>query len=146
MSASGVIAHVWSRKELESYLLAVPAFSRVSGLANEVAESLLDEILEGLRVGVQSQFIGVQFEIKERSVAVTTSIRQATAAFEELWTNAENRIRMVPAKDVISNWNSKVINRGGKTVTAGKLAASINASEIDPEMVQFLRDIEADLN
>lgn len=146
MANSEVVAHVWGRKELESYLLEVPAISRVSRLSISATTALLDEVLSAMRVGVQSQFIATRLTQKAPGESVPTAVAKATAEFERLWEITGNPIRMSPAKDVISSWNSKVVAQGGKIVTAVKLASTLTIAEIDPEMVHFLSDVEVDLS
>jgi len=49
---------------------------------------------------------------------------------------------VAPAKDVIAALNGEIAAMGGRTVSARKLAAEISVDEIDPEVVDLLRDIE----
>lgn len=62
-----------------------------------------------------------------------------------MWVNPAVRAWISPAKDVISGWNSLVGDRGGRIVTAAKLAATLKGPEIAPEMRDFLLGVEADL-
>lgn len=145
MKLSNVTAHVWARKELENYLIEPEALARLSNLDPEISERTVDEVLEGLRVGVQSKYIAAQIAQKSRGEDISTTISRSTAAFELLWNQKTNRIRMCPAKDFISAWNVETARLGAPALTSSKLASGIRVSELDSEMKEFLLEVEAGL-
>ena len=136
-----VSAHVWTRKELESYLLVPAVVSRVSGLPIETAESLLSVAVDAQETIVESNIFNRLFKSSKGRDAKTVLAECRTILYE-VWTDFDSKVVVAPAKDVIAALNGEIAAMGGRTVSARKLAAEISVDEIDPEVVDLLRDIE----
>ena len=145
MKSNDVSAHVWSRKELESYLLEPAAIARVSGISVAEVEVELAKILEGLKAQVAGQFSKTVLESKESHVDVATALGEAAKLFERDWLDPSSRLAMAPAKTVIAAWNTNVPRHGGAALNPRRLAAAIKPEEIDPEVADFLISIESAL-
>jgi energy-coupling factor transporter ATP-binding protein EcfA2 len=145
MAASAVSAHVWRRKELESYLLVPTALARVSGVPEEVMLEILNESTTRLQGHARAQVNKVAIEVRESGVRVEEAIQTSNELFDASWATLDGQLACVPAKDVLGDVNSRVLREGGHTFSARKLAENIRLDEIDPEMANFLLTLESHL-
>lgn len=140
-----VKAHVWKRKEIESYLLEVPALERVTGLSTEEVGATLTKVLDSMRSEVFGQFQKVMLSRKPSSEDSATTFSRAATEFDLRWSTLESKVSMAPAKTVISRWNEIASVNGSKVISADKLARALRKSELDPELSALLLDIESEL-
>jgi hypothetical protein len=75
-----------------------------------------------------------------RHVSITTA--NFKKEFDVLWLDPQARLHSCPAKDVISGFNNRVREHGGRSISARALASAHRAYEIPPEMVALLRKVE----
>ena len=144
----GVKAHVWSRKELESYLLTPSLISRVSGAEIEVVAKYLDESVAPMKATIFSRLLDERKRAEREAgtgrheVSIT---EEFMPIFEELWQDPEWRLHSAPAKDVLSALNAKLQDSSHKAVSSRSLSGRIHAREVPPEMLDLLLNIEAEL-
>lgn len=143
-SSAGVSAHIWARKELESYLLANTALARLSGLPFEDVDKILAETVDSLRDKVLSRHLANKIEQEKGSgKSVVTVNDECLKAFVKAWSDHEWRLTSVPAKDVLSGVNARIQEAGGKAVSARNLSSRMLSHEIPIEMREFLVRINA---
>jgi len=145
MASADVTAHVWRKKELESYLLVPSAIARVMHLPLTTVDSLLALLHEELRIEVQAQFTNERFKFKEKKEDPTTFYARVTREFEAAWQTSDERSSMCNAKDMISGLNRRARSFEGRVVSARKLASALNRNEIDDELAEQLLSAEAAL-
>jgi hypothetical protein len=145
MAKSGVHAHVWRRKELESYLLEPSAISRLTGLSSVDVDTMFARLIEPMRSTVYGQYVRNALEAKAKNIDVATASAEAYEAFEAMWTTPGENIRRVDAKAMISGINGELQLSGLPTITARRLATTLKANEIDPEFAKALLGIEDSL-
>lgn len=146
MSAKGIAAHVWRRKELESYLLELSVLSRVAGVEESVMVDALLGATGGMRGAVCGQYVKTAIEEKQKHVDIATASSEAISAFDTDWAVLNRRLAMTPAKDVISAWNGAARQFGGAVVTPRKLANAIRLDELDAEVQEALLVVERSLS
>jgi hypothetical protein len=78
MRSADVAAHVWRKKELESYLLVPTAIARVMVLPLTAVEGLIAKLHEELRIDVLAQFTNDRFKLKDKEEDPTTFYARAT--------------------------------------------------------------------
>jgi len=115
--------------------------SRVSGLPIETAESLLSVAVDAQETKVEGSIFSRLFK-SSKGLDAKTVLTQCRTILNDVWTDFGSKVVVAPAKDVIAALNSGIAAAGGRTVSARKLAAEISVDEIDPEVVDLLRDIE----
>lgn len=145
LNATGLKAHVWKRKELESYLLNPDAISRVSGAeAGWVARTLRSEA-EALRNVVLGNTLSTRLkERKDRSIDSSTLTTQLADSFDALMRTGDHVFR-VPAKDLLSALNQRLQEGGLSAVSRRRLARELKAEEVPEEMSSLLLRVEEDL-
>jgi hypothetical protein len=142
--AAGVRGHVWSRKELESYLVNPSVIARLSGASESSVVAWLDEIAATMENEVFGRML---FETQQsdgsarnHSVSVTTAFKPV---FDSQWRNTASRLEICPPKQMIAQLNDKLRAEGKKSISIAALARAHRVSEIPEELAQVLRDIEA---
>ncbi len=147
LRSSDINAHVWRRKELESYLLDEPAIARASGLPAPTIQSELSLITEGLTGEVHPEFIASRQADEGRSArAPSTVLREILDELDENSADPEWRLRRYPPKRIISLLNARLQELGAKTVSPAKLARLIRPTSVDPEMSNWLQDVNNSLS
>jgi hypothetical protein len=140
----GVHAHVWRRKELESYLLVPAAIARISGAESTWVEHTLANIAEAMKPKVFSRMHGQRFEDErhrktgEHLVSVTDKFQDE---FESAWASSD-RVALCPAKDVLRALNTALQANDFRTVSAWSLSKQLKATEVDPELAGLLDTVE----
>jgi energy-coupling factor transporter ATP-binding protein EcfA2 len=143
---AGVKAHIWQRKELESYVLVPSLIARLSGVSEDEASALLAECVEAQKYVVQANFLNERQleEVSARRHAVTV----ATAAlpeFEAAWSSERGRLFMAPPKEVLHTLNDRLVDAGGTAVSVRALSSRMRSDELDGEMRDVLLAIEGEL-
>ena len=147
-SGFGVHAHVWVRKELESYLLTASLISRVSGAPVDEVNRYLDEATEELKAGMFSNLLDIRRRLERESKSGKHEVeisKEHYTDFESRWQSREWRLYAAPAKQVLSGVNSRLQAASHRAVSSRALSARVQAHEVPDEMRNVLLDIEAAL-
>ncbi|MFJ6347822.1 ATP-dependent nuclease [Pseudarthrobacter oxydans] len=146
LAASGVNAHVWQKKELESYLITPLMISAVTKLAPSTVESELEEIASHFFDDVFGQYSSGAAKTLPAHYDESTKITAALREFRLMWdSNLNQRLSMLPPKDLITAWNRRTQQTKFPALSARKLATAVSPETLDWEMVELLRNIEAEL-
>lgn len=141
LSGIDVKAHVWRRKELESYALVPTTIARVAGLPLGDCELLLDEALHEQAQDVQANIFS-HLAKKSRKMDDKNLFEQARARFDEAWRTKEKMIESAPPKDVIAALNTKLRAAGASTISAWKVAKEMRREELPVELCDLMNEIE----
>lgn len=142
--ASGVHAHVWKRKELESYLLHPAVLARLSGADEDWIVARLNSITGDMENEVFSRLLDEQLRAgvgaRTHAVSVTEAFKPV---FDEAWSKDQYRMEICPPKQIVSNLNRQLQAEGYKPVSMAALARSHRKAEIPGELSDLLRLIES---
>ena len=131
----GIGCHVWNRKEIESYLLKPSLLARVSQLTGADMSTLLDQVVESFRGKVFARALAaVEEERVGPQMHRVNIIEEFEPVFAASWADPEGRLGLVPPKEVLSQLNSEIAARSGRTVSSAKLARAIRPAEVDDEV------------
>ena len=139
----GINAHVWRRKEIESYLLTSSVVARLSGASSDHVESMFDGICNSMEALVFGQMLSAQIELQSssgRNVSIITA--EFKEEFDDKWNDPSSRLYFCPAKDIIADLNIALREGGYRSVSVRALAREHRAHEIPSEMVALLRRVE----
>ena len=139
-----VDVHVWNKKELESYLLIPDVIARLSKCAVEEITAVIDRIMDDIRNKVTSRLLFERVEV-ERSTgkSVSTINEEVLNEVEKNWANKDFRYAVCPPKQIMAGVNGHLQANGFKAVSFDAIAKYAQLQELDPELVQLLRKIEA---
>ena len=142
-SSEGMTAHVWKRKELESYLINPSVIARVSGSPKIEIVEILNEITSLMGDKVFSQMLSERIRVEKSAKRHETDIMvDFKKEFDSLWKDAQFRLDSCPPKEIISELNGTLKDRGYKTLSRRSLAANHRSNEIPHEMSSLLRKVE----
>jgi hypothetical protein len=145
----GVNLHVWSRKEIENYLLQPRAIRRVlsSRVKNKEVPSqaeVYDKILEICDQERRSVEDGIASALMQanRKLDVISANKAARARVGEMWGAESNRPILVSGKDLLarlSDWTQKEF---GSAFGAPAIARHMATTDLATELVTVIRAIE----
>ena len=142
-AAEDIVAHVWERKELESYLLTPAVISRISGATEKIVSGILDQITLAMESDVFGRMLTERIKVEKSASRHETVVMAAfKTEFDAHWIDRQFRLDSCPAKDVISELNKRLKDAGYKTVSRRSLANRHRAGDIAPEMASFLQRVE----
>ena len=145
----GVNLHVWSRKEIENFLLQPRAIRRVLAARiktgevpseDELRQKLL-EICEGERRSIEDAFASAQIQIN-RKLDVITANRSARAQVEKIWQSEDARLAVASGKSLLSELSKWTQGEFGVTFGPPAIARQMKQSEMPRELTEVIRAIE----
>lgn len=148
LKAAGATVHVWSRRELENYVIQVGAISKVSGMPREGVASLLSEVLADQE---DDAWLALQSQRLEESrqniggtakLAAKTVIQRAREEFDACWGTPAGQLAIVDAKVVIRRLNTRLQEAGHRTLNVHSLAKNLVAREAPEELRALVYDLE----
>jgi AAA domain, putative AbiEii toxin, Type IV TA system/AAA ATPase domain len=136
-------AHVWMRKELESYLLSPSNIARCSGASEDYIRQELAKCANALKGKVFARYLDQrqqeQVGARRHRVDVT---EVAQTEFDALWADVDRRLFLCPAKEIITALNTSLAQASHRTVSVRGLAVRVRRDEIPDEMAQLLLEID----
>lgn len=148
--AKGVELHIWSKKEIENYLLVPEAIQRViSKRANpdmvpptiEQVIDQIDTIAEKLQPQVFDSF-SHSFHLCNRAGGVTIANKRTRTFLGEIWKTFDGRISRLPGKETLSQlskWSKQTFNVSFST---SNVLDELRVDEISDEIYKVLDAIE----
>ncbi|MFC7931746.1 ATP-dependent nuclease [Streptomyces cinereoruber] len=141
--AAGVHAHVWKKKELESYLIIPETIARLSKCPTGEVEQIIEGAMEGMRNKVTSRLLAERIVAEKSSGrSVATINENGLNDLSESWARPEFRYSICPPKEVMSAVNRELQGRGYKAVAFDSISKYATVGEIHPEMAELLRSID----
>ncbi|GAA1101877.1 hypothetical protein GCM10009663_50670 [Kitasatospora arboriphila] len=142
-SAVNLRAHIWGKKELESYLILPEVIARLSGCPAGEVHSILVQVMEGMRTKITSRLIAERLTSERSSgKSVATINEDVLNEVARKWGNEDYRLATCPPKEILAGVNSELQSRKYKAVSFLAIASAATEVELDPEMTSLLRDIE----
>lgn len=139
-----VVAHVWQRKEVESYVVTPSVIARKSGAPLETVEDWLDEITLGMGQDVQSRLLDERIRTSKGAQNHQVSIiGKFLPVFTANWADPAYRRAIAPPKQVLSQLNGKLQEESYNTVSSIGLARAHRIGEIDSEVKDLLGVFDA---
>jgi hypothetical protein len=146
----GVELHVWSKKEIENYLLVPNALLRVirEQVRRGVHPPTVDQVVRQMDLVAASlkdevyMALSNEHLLRDRAAGVTPAMRAAKVRLDEAWSTFEGRHGIVSGKEMLSqlsHWSSREF---GVSFSAKRVAQELNRAEIHPEVVDVLSAIE----
>lgn len=142
LAALGVHGHVWSRKELENFLLVPAAIARVSGAPVGTILELIVDVTEDMKYRVASQILSETKDASSPSLHLSTIAEKLQKDFDRRWPDLDFRLIVCPGKAVLSGINRRLQEEGFKPTSAVALARALRVTEIPQEVAAMLSRVE----
>jgi energy-coupling factor transporter ATP-binding protein EcfA2 len=159
LSKHCVLARVHRRKEIENFLLHPEVIDRAirnrmfehgrrTGKSIEFSERIQDifeKITTPMRHRIEARYLESRRRFEKTitpGLADETITERLMAEYEEMWNNIEQRLLIVPGKEVIARLNTYLQENYGITVSANMIVDSFLRKEVPEEMVELLSLID----
>ena len=143
LAGVGVHGHVWARKELENYLLAPSAITRMTpGATLASTRADLRMVFDQMRGPFEATMIARALATRGRRHE-ETAISEAVATVRKNFDDDDWCTARLPGKEVFSVLSSMRQARGQPALNAHKLAGALRLEEVPEEMASQLRLIES---
>ncbi|MFE6359851.1 ATP-dependent endonuclease [Streptomyces sp. NPDC057806] len=139
-----VQAHVWKRKELESYLIIPETIARLSKCPVTEVESIIETVMGEMQNRVTSRLLAEKLASEKRTGRDVAEINEEGLNNLSMgWKQSEFRYSVCPPKKVLAGLNRELQKRKYKAVSFEAVARAAKPEEIPVEMSTFLRKIES---
>ena len=146
----GIQLRIWTRKEIENYLLVPAAIARLiatglpdggeSPTAEDVAGKFDELRAERMRTEVCDR-ISTEILARDKKKGVTKANQAARQVVDARWKTSEGRMAAVPGKEMLGKVSGWAQENYGVSFRAEQLARELLPSEVDPEVVEVLAAI-----
>ena len=149
-ASKGVQLHIWSKKEIENYLIVPSAISRVIYARRQPRtrvpsltkiQEAVGEITNSMK-DVTTDVLAQEIYYQDRSRGFAKANAQARAKIEEAWQSENGRKSIVSGKDLLSALSRWCQDNFGIGFGAAAIAYEIKRDELEPEINQVLSAIE----
>jgi hypothetical protein len=141
LTAPGITIIIWSRSEIENYLLDPETIARVSGAAPEAVALQTAEIHSRLRESTRAKFIS-EWVASAQEGCEQEMLAKAEQAFGALWSQVGRRVEIVRGTQVIKEMNLWLETGGYRAISANALAKAIRPQALTPEVLNVFLGID----
>jgi energy-coupling factor transporter ATP-binding protein EcfA2 len=140
---AGLRAHIWERRELESYLIEPSAIARLVSMSPSEINVIVEEELEALYNEIEDAVIAARIKGSRGSgLDPKTIIRAARTEVRDSWTTLDDKLKFCPAKPLMHRVNKRIQATNSESVSWPTLSRAILLNEIPDEMCRVLMNIE----
>ena len=153
-------AHIHTRKEIENYLLNPKVIQRAienrlldiqkrSGVQKQFTTNiytLFNDITTPMRHKIAAQFIEKRKPYekdRDRSIADETITERLMNEFDCLWSNIEQRLKIIPGKETLASINTFLQTNYGISISSSQIISSFRIGEIDQDMIDLIDKIHS---
>jgi energy-coupling factor transporter ATP-binding protein EcfA2 len=143
---------VLDRKEIENYLLVPRAISiaiqqKLSQNGRSSMVENIDDMLmcvtEDLKADLVGQLVASEYKTSSRTgVDIATVVASLQGTVEKLWNSLDERLRLVPGKQALSEINQFLINKYRISITPNLILNCFRSSDVSPDLKAFFRDLD----
>lgn len=144
----GIDLHIWSRKEVENYLLIPGLIARVvrsragKGPNHDEARTEIKRLAQGLRDHVIDALMD-ELTHRKPGLNASTARRQAREHMDRTWDSFDGKVTQVPGKQLVSKLSDWASRHYGASFGSSALAAALEPNEVAREMREVLDAIAA---
>lgn len=137
---SHLTLHVWSRKEIENYILSPKAIFRLSDAPAESYETFCAELFSELGSLYDQTLGGImdQLSTSDRSKMPSTFLNAAKGILDPKWNTLEGRLSVANGKDLVSTVNTWLKTRYHKSSSRTKLINALTPEDIPSEVKDLI--------
>ena len=151
------LSHIHSRKEIENYFLVPSVLDRVleksidererrSGASIErslSAADILEDVTNLFRSSIQGQYISKRTAFfKSTHIDAATVATQTIEIFDAKWSCLQERLTIVPGKQVLKKFREKVKDIYGVNLTDNKIINGFKINEVPEDMIGLVEKME----
>ncbi|MBA4320248.1 MAG: ATP-dependent endonuclease [Flavobacterium sp.] len=140
--------HIWSKKEIENYLIKSPVIERIITKNSKNGSPSVIEIerqIEKITSSLKDQTIDCfsqEFHNDDRKKGIASANKKARKLVENSWATISERLSIISGKKTISKLSSWSTKNYGVSFGANTLLYEIQLSELEQEIIDVIRAIE----
>lgn len=142
----GICLHIWTKKEIENYLLSPPAMYRIlkrnsrtsKSLTIDLIENILDDLANGMKTEVTDKFAD-EIQSKNKKWQPSTVNKEARKIVDSLWFR---KLDIISGKELINKFNDWSNSQYKTSLSINGLARELNRDEIPTEAKRIITSIE----
>jgi AAA15 family ATPase/GTPase len=142
----GIILHIWSKKEIENYIISPAAIFRIiqrtkrtsKSISIDIVNEKLGQIVEGMKTSITDKFAD-EIHANNRKWKPSTVNKEARKRVKSLWIN---KFDIISGKELLSTFNNWCNKEFKTSVSSTNLAREIKITEIPDEMRKVVSAIE----
>lgn len=144
----GVRLHIWSRKEIENYLLNAHAIrrliaSRMKGEVPPTVEEIKAKLIEFCEDEKETVLDGIAAGLMAKDHGLGAGANKlARAQLAPMWKDPDNRLQLVSGKSLLSKISAWSQTQFGVSFGANAVAKKFRTNELPEEVVSVVRAIE----
>jgi ABC-type multidrug transport system ATPase subunit len=151
-------AHIHERKEMENYLLNISVLERVLNHQIQIRNKrsstkiiqvkgiadYIEEITSKDKSSIQAQYIARRIDyFRSSGYDSSTVSRDAIDIFEEIWSNLELRMKIVPGKSTLKSLRDEIQAAYGVNLTDVQIVDEFDSTEIPADLNILINNLEA---
>lgn len=142
--------HIWSKKEIENYLINLNVIYRVINfkeekITYEKLKDIIENICEELKQDMILKFVD-EISKKEKNKEFSTIMKEVEKSINENWDDFDYKISRVSGKEVIKRLISILQTEYKIHLSKNKIAREFKKQEIDLEVVEVINSIEGNMD
>ncbi|MDP9003323.1 MAG: AAA family ATPase, partial [Verrucomicrobiota bacterium] len=148
-----IALHIWSKKELENYLLVPQAIRRlinekITAGKKPPSEYAVMKVLEKICADLMQETVdsfATAIHARDRKITVATANQRAREFVSKRWNSVAERLGVIGGKKALSRLAEWSQTTFGVSLGAMSLAAVLTIDEIDAEMKSVLSALESNV-
>lgn len=132
--------HVWSKKELENYIIIPAVLFRITKQSSEMFEEFIEKY-EGLIDTFKNDVIDcftTKIQEEEKKLTAGTAAAKAREYVNLRWTNLDRKLAIVPGKELLRATNNWMRENYKKSCSMKSIFNAMDAGDVDREIVEVL--------
>ena len=146
-SKIGLNLHIWSKKEIENFVINPKVIFRILSkygknifnLNFEMVELQINDICESFKQEVIDDY-ATEFQAKDKTLAVKTVIQKAREYVNNIWES--EKLSLIPGKKFLSNLSKWTSSNYRVNLNVYKIAREFKKEEIPVEIKELITKIE----
>jgi len=142
----GICLHIWTKKEIENYLISPTAMFRIlkrnsrtsKPLTVRIIENKLEEIAEEMKTEITDKFAD-EIQSKNKKWQPSTVNKEARKIVESVW---KKKLDIISGKELINKFNNWCNSQYKTSLSINGLARELTHEEIPDEAKKIIKAIE----
>ena len=139
--------HIWTKKEIENYLINPAVITRVINKAEEkISEKevieIIENICEELKMKVIFKYTDEINKNSRRGEELSTIMQRVVEFVDDNWKDFAHKTSIVPGKEVMKRIRNKIKDDYNIQISNDKIAREFKKEEIEQEVIEVIEKIE----
>lgn len=140
--------HIWSRKEIENYLVVPSAIQRIIQSACAATAPTVQDIVKQLEHTTDCMreetfdAMANDFHLDDRASGIAKANQRARLRMDSAWATLEGRLTVVSGKKILATLSDWAKNSYGVSFGAARIAQELRQAEIASELSAVVQSIE----